>query len=139
MKGLRGTSMTGSGRVATDVGSEDRFEIRSMDGTSSCLSMEGLSLDLIGDGDMSCSVTHGDDGASSSDGSSPLGWPLARRDRLSSAPSPSSSNLTSVSKNFMWEEKREKRETGLSGWPFYKFLTFWFVLLVEKGPFRALQ
>jgi hypothetical protein len=79
MKGLRGSSLGESGRIHLDATSEDQFEVRSIDGTSSTLSMERLSLDLMGDGDLSFTLNHGDDGASSSAGSSPLGWPLALR------------------------------------------------------------
>lgn len=115
MKGLRGASFNESGRIQIDATSEDQFEVRSIGGTSSTLSMERLSLDLMGDGDLSFSLNHGDDVASSSAGSSPLGWPLARMDRQGAIPSPSSSNMTSGRKNFVWEEKREKKTTVLSG------------------------
>ncbi|XP_024368539.1 rop guanine nucleotide exchange factor 7 isoform X2 [Physcomitrium patens] len=113
MKGLRGSSLNGSRRIPMDAASEDKFEERSLDGTSSTLSMEGLSMDLLGDGDASFSLNHCDDGASSSTGSSPLGWPLARMDRQSAAPSPSSSNMPSGRKDFMLEEKEESRTTEL--------------------------
>ncbi|XP_024382577.1 rop guanine nucleotide exchange factor 7 isoform X2 [Physcomitrium patens] len=113
MKGLRGTSLDGSRRIPIDILSEDKFENRSIDGTSSTLSMEGFSMDLLGDGDASFSLNHCDDAASSSTGSSPLGWPLGRMDRPNAALSPSS-NMPSGRKNFMWEEKREKRTTELS-------------------------
>jgi len=115
MKGLRGSLLNESGRIHLDAASEDQFEVRSIDGTSSTLSMERLSLDLMGDGDLSFSLNHGDDVASSSTESSPLGWPLARMDRQCANPSPSSSNITSGRKNFVWEEKREKKTTMLSG------------------------
>lgn len=115
MKGLRGSSLNGSRRIPMDAASEDKFEERSLDGTSSTLSMEGLSMDLLGDGDASFSLNHCDDGASSSTGSSPLGWPLARMDRQSAAPSPSSSNMPSGRKDFMLEEKEESRTTELLG------------------------
>lgn len=114
MKGLRGSLLNESGRIHLDAASEDQFEVRSIDGTSSTLSMERLSLDLMGDGDLSFSLNHGDDVASSSTESSPLGWPLARMDRQCAIPSPSSSNMTSGRKNFVWEEKREKKTAMLS-------------------------
>ncbi|CAK9236053.1 unnamed protein product [Sphagnum troendelagicum] len=53
--------------------------------------------------------------SSSSDGSSPpLGWPLGRADHPSGEPSPSSSELNRSRDPFMWEQKREKRQTVLS-------------------------
>lgn len=94
---------------------DERFEQRSTDGAST-ISIDDHS-DLL-DGDVSFSHTqdtHGDEVASSSDGSSPLGWPLGRRDRPSAEPSPTSSKRNSGRDTFMWEEKREKRETELSG------------------------
>lgn len=114
MSGSRASLLSESGRISSDVTSEDQFEVQSMDGTISTLSMDRLSLDLMGDGDLSFSLNHGDDGASSSAGSSPLGWPLARMDRQSALPSPCSSNPTSGRKNFMWEERRENKKAELS-------------------------
>jgi hypothetical protein len=79
---------------------------------------------MLGDGDISFRHTHGEDVASSSDGSSPLGWPLGRTDRPSGEPSPSSSELNRSRDLFMWEEKREKRQTVLSGtFPCKRFQT----------------
>ncbi len=102
--------------------SEDRYEF-SMDGASSHLSMDGLSLDLLGEsGGLSFSIVHGgrggstDDCGSSSGGSSPLGWPLANRDRLIKRPSlSSSSNVTSERDTCMWEDRRETTEAELAG------------------------
>jgi hypothetical protein len=95
-----------------EAGSEDRYEF-SMDGASPCLSMDAVSSDLLGDGAVSFSLTHGEDvGSSSSGGSSPLGWPLCRR---SIDPSPSSSNLTNGRDTYTWEHKMEIRETELAG------------------------
>ncbi|XP_073392949.1 rop guanine nucleotide exchange factor 7 isoform X2 [Physcomitrium patens] len=114
MKASRASLLSQLGRISIDVTSEDQFEVRSMDGTSSTLSMERLSVDLVGDGDFNLSLNHGDDGASSSAESSPLGWPLARMDRQSAAPSSCSSSLTCERKHFMWERQREKKTTELS-------------------------
>jgi hypothetical protein len=98
-----------------EAGSEDRYEF-SMDGASSCLSMDAVSSDLLGDGAVSFSLTHGEDvGSSSSGGSSPLGWPLGKRGRRSVDPSPSSSNLTNGRDTYKWEHKMEIRETDLAG------------------------
>jgi hypothetical protein len=98
-----------------EAGSEDRYEF-SMDGASSCLSMDPVSSDLLGDGAVSSSLTHGEDvGSSSSGGSSPLGWPLCKRERRSIDPSPSSSNLTNGRDTYTWEHKMEIRETELAG------------------------
>jgi hypothetical protein len=102
--------------------SEDRYEF-SIDGASSRLSMDGLSLDLLGEsGGLSFSTVHGgrggstDDCGSSSGGSSPLGWPLAKRDRLIKGPSlSSSSNVTSERDTCMWEDRRETKEAELAG------------------------
>jgi len=97
-----------------EAGSEDRYEF-SMDGASSCLSMDAVSSDLLGDGAVSFSLTHGEDvGSSSSGGSSPLGWPLGKRERRSLDPSPSSSNLTNGRDTYKWEHKMEIRETDLA-------------------------
>ncbi|KAH8965829.1 hypothetical protein BDL97_04G137100 [Sphagnum fallax] len=97
-----------------EAGSEDRYEF-SMDGASSCLSMDAVSSDLLGDGAVSFSLTHGEDvGSSSSGGSSPLGWPLGKRGRRSVDPSPSSSNLTNGRDTYKWEHKMEIRETDLA-------------------------
>jgi hypothetical protein len=94
---------------------DDRYEQHSIDG-SSTISTDGLASEqMLGDGDISFRHTHGEDVASSSDGSSPLGWPLGRTDRPSGEPSPSSSELNRSRDLFMWEEKREKRQTILSG------------------------
>ncbi|KAH8939656.1 hypothetical protein BDL97_15G047200 [Sphagnum fallax] len=101
--------------------SEDRYEF-SIDGASSRLSMDGLSLDLLGEsGGLSFSTVHGgrggstDDCGSSSGGSSPLGWPLAKRDRLIKGPLlSSSSNVTSERDTCMWEERRETTEADLA-------------------------
>lgn len=83
---------------------------RSMDDAST--SSTDDQSDLTGtDRDLSFSYCH-DEAASCSDGSSPLGWPLGScRDRPSSAASP---KMGSGHNTFMWEEKREKRETELS-------------------------
>ncbi|CAK9267865.1 unnamed protein product [Sphagnum jensenii] len=90
------------------------YEQHSIDG-SSTISTDGLASEqMLGDGDISFRHTHGEDVASSSDGSSPLGWPLGRTDRPSGEPSPSSSELNRSRDLFMWEEKREKRQTVLS-------------------------
>ncbi|CAK9224339.1 unnamed protein product [Sphagnum troendelagicum] len=51
---------------------------------------------------------------SSSGGSSPLGWPLGKRERRSLDPSPSSSNLTNGRDTYKWEHKMEIRETDLA-------------------------
>ncbi|KAL2623997.1 hypothetical protein R1flu_008242 [Riccia fluitans] len=97
-------SDAGSGRV---VGSDDRFEQRSVDGASS----SHFSIDEVD----TYNGHANEDGTSSSDGSSPLGWPLGRRERSGSEASPAASGpkLQGYS-SFMWEEKREKRETELS-------------------------
>ncbi len=98
------------------TGTEDRYEF-SMDRASSCLSMDGLNLDLLGDEASSFRLVHrgeeedGGGGTNSSGGSSPLGWPLGKRERLSADPSPSSSNLASGRHTYM----REKRVTQLTG------------------------
>jgi len=98
-----------------EAGSEDRYEF-SMDGASSCLSMDAVSSDLLGDRAMSFSLTRGEDvGSSSSGGSSPLGWPLGKRERHSTDPSPSSCNLTNGRDTHTWEHKMEIRETDLAG------------------------
>ncbi|BBN10803.1 protein MpKAR [Marchantia polymorpha subsp. ruderalis] len=117
MKGMLSNSFSeaGSGRGISD----DRLEQRSIDGASSSFSIDGCS-EALGDGDMSYTTgdtlnghAHGEDGTSSSDGSSPLGWPLGRRERSGSEASPGGPKLHGNS-SFMWEEKREKRETELS-------------------------
>jgi hypothetical protein len=98
----------------TPTSTDDRYERHSIDG-SSTISTDGLASEqMLGDGDISFRHTHGEDVASSSDGSSPLGWPLGRTDRPSGEPSPSSSELNRSRDLFMWEEKREKRQTVLS-------------------------
>jgi hypothetical protein len=82
---------------------------------SSCLSMDAVSSDLLGDRAMSFSLTRGEDvGSSSSGGSSPLGWPLGKRERHSTDPSPSSCNLTNGRDTHTWEHKMEIRETDLA-------------------------
>jgi len=102
------------------TGTEDRYEF-SMDRASSCLSMDGLNLDLLGDEASSFRLVHrgeeedGGGGTNSSGGSSPLGWPLGKRERLSADPSPSSSNLASGRHTYMREQKMEKRVTQLTG------------------------
>ncbi|KAG0590540.1 hypothetical protein KC19_1G107600 [Ceratodon purpureus] len=118
-----------------DVEACDR---RSMDDGASTISTDDRS-DWTGDRDLSFSYCHDaqtDESASCSNGSTPslgwplggrrdrscdglspsLGWPLgARRDRSCDGPSPPSSKMGSRRANsFMWEEKREKRETELS-------------------------
>lgn len=56
-----------------------------------------------------------DNSARSSDGPCSPWWPLrSSRDRSSDAPS-LSSKMDTGRDTFMWEEKREKRETELSG------------------------
>lgn len=107
-------------RVLHGFGSEEGTSLeslpdvdqRSMDDAST--SSTDDRSDLTGtDRDLSFSYCH-DEAASSSDGSAPLGWPLGScRDRPSSA---ASSKMGSGHNTFMWEEKREKRETELSGW-----------------------
>ncbi|CAM6095104.1 unnamed protein product [Calypogeia fissa] len=126
MKGLLAHpfSEAGVGRGGGGGGvlpSDDRLEQRSVDGASSSFSVDGLSSEVIGDGDLSYSTgdtlghVQGEDGSSSSDGSSPLGWPLGRRERPSTETSPANSKLNNSDRDtFMWEEKREKRETELS-------------------------
>ncbi len=119
-------SRSGSERDLMDAAasSEDRYEF-SMDAASSGLSMDGLSLDLLGDGALSFSTLRGEDhvGSSSRGSSSSLGWPLAKVD-----PSPASSNGTSARHTYMWEEKRDRRDTELAG-DFYlcitTFFSFW--------------
>jgi hypothetical protein len=101
------------------TGTEDRYEF-SMDRASSCLSMDGLNLDLLGDEASSFRLVHrgeedGGGATNSSGGSSPLGWPLGKRERLSADPSPSSSNLASGRHTYMREQKMEKRVTQLTG------------------------
>jgi hypothetical protein len=83
--------------------------------------MDGLNLDLLGDEASSFRLVHrgeeedGGGGTNSSGGSSPLGWPLGKRERLSADPSPSSSNLASGRHTYMREQKMEKRVTQLTG------------------------
>ncbi|KAG0629570.1 hypothetical protein M758_1G113500 [Ceratodon purpureus] len=99
-----------------DVEACDR---RSMDDGASTISTDDRS-DWTGDRDLSfsyCHDTQTDESASCSDGSSPcLGWPLGGcRDRSCDGPSlPSSKTGSLRGSTFMWEEKREKRETELS-------------------------
>lgn len=120
MKGLLAHPFSEVGRGAVP---DDRLEQRSVDGASSSFSVDGLSSEVIGDGELSystgdtlCGHAQGEDGSSSSDGSSPLGWPLGRRERPSTETSPANSKLNNSDRDtFMWEEKREKRETELSG------------------------
>ncbi|KAH8948413.1 hypothetical protein BDL97_11G092600 [Sphagnum fallax] len=101
------------------TGTEDRYEF-SMDRASSCLSMDGLNLDLLGDEASSFRLVHrgeeedGGGATNSSGGSSPLGWPLGKRERLSADPSPSSSNLASGRHTYMREQTMEKRVTPLT-------------------------
>lgn len=123
MKGLLAHpfSEAGVGRGGGAVPPDDRLEQRSVDGASSSFSVDGLSSEVI-DGELSYSTgdtlvhVQGEDGSSSSDGSSPLGWPLGRRERPSTETSPANSKLKNSDRDtFMWEEKREKRETDLSG------------------------
>jgi hypothetical protein len=115
-----------------DAGSSGR---RSMDDAST--SSADDRSDWTGDRDLSFSYCHTDESASCSDASSSpgpgLGWPLGgRRDR----PSPPASKMGSGRNNtFMWEEKREKRETELSGpnttrnsSPSFLFFFFFFFL-----------
>lgn len=97
-----------------DVGGCDQ---KSMDDAST--SSTDDRSDLTGERDLSFSYCHDtqlDESASCSDGSSPLGWPLgSHRDRSCEAPSSvTSSKMGSGHNTFMWEEKREKRETELS-------------------------
>jgi len=113
--------MPTSAAAATD----DQYEQQSTDGSSSTrsttLSMDGLASEqMLGDtgDDVSCfGHTNGaeDVTSSSSDRSLlPLGWPVVRPDQPSGKPSPSS--LSELNRHpFMWEEKREKRQTVLSG------------------------
>jgi hypothetical protein len=128
------------GRMPTTTTVDDRYEQRrrSIDGGSSMSSItttistaDGLLISeqmlLLGDGDTS-SFRHNTQVAedalvssaststsSSSDGSSPpLGWPLGRADHPSGEPSPSSSELNRSRDPFIWEQKREKRQTVLS-------------------------
>ncbi len=119
-RGSRGQMPT-SAAAATD----DQYEQQSTDGSSSTssttLSMDGLASEqMLGDtgDDVSCfGHTNGaeDVTSSSSDRSLlPLGWPVVRPDQPSGKPSPSS--LSELNRHpFMWEEKREKRQTVLSG------------------------
>lgn len=130
------------GRMPTTT-VDDRYEHRrrSIDGGSSISSItttistaDGLLISeqmlLLGDGDTSSfrhntqvaedalvsSSSTSTSTSSSSDGSSPpLGWPLGRADHPSGEPSPSSSELNRSRDPFMWEQKREKRQTVLSG------------------------
>lgn len=114
----------------------ESFNRRSMDDAST-ISTDDRS-DWTGERDLSfsyCHDTQTDESASCSDGSSPclgwplggcrersceqpsasLGWPLGGR--RGEGPSGSSSKMGSGrGSTFMWEEKREKRETELSGW-----------------------
>ncbi len=131
------------GRMPTTTTVDDRYEHRrrSIDGGSSISSItttistaDGLLISeqmlLLGDGDTSSfrhntqvaedalvsSSSTSTSTSSSSDGSSPpLGWPLGRADHPSGEPSPSSSELNRSRDPFMWEQKREKRQTVLSG------------------------
>ncbi len=123
-------SRSGSDRDLMDAAasSEDRYEF-SMDGGSSGLSMDGLSLDLLGDGALSFSTLRGEDhvGSSSRGSSSSLGWPLAKMERFSMDPSPASSNGTSTSHTHIWEEKRDRRDTELAG-DFYLYNNLFFIL-----------
>ncbi|KAJ7549901.1 hypothetical protein O6H91_07G074000 [Diphasiastrum complanatum] len=101
---------------------EDRYDhSTSTDGVSSSTSIDGISLETLGEGDPIntssdglCGLPHGDDVASTSEGSSPLGWPLARRQRSHSGLSSVSQKSLCSKDSFMWEEKREKRETEAS-------------------------
>jgi hypothetical protein len=111
--------------TSTAAATHDQYEQQSTDGSSSTssttLSMDGLASEqMLGDtgDDVSCfRHTNGaEDVTSSSSDSSllPLGWPVVRSDQPSGEPSPSSSSELNRHP-FMWEEKREKRQTVLSG------------------------
>ena len=98
----------------------ESFDHRSMDDAST-VSTDDRS-DWTGERDLSfsyCHDMHTDESASCSDGSSSsLGWPLGGRSRDRSgagSPPPSSKMGSGQANTFMWEEKREKRETELSG------------------------
>lgn len=118
MRRLRGLHGFGS-EDGTSLESLPDVDTKSMDDAST--SSTDDRSDLTGDRDLSFSYCHDtqlDESASCSDGSSSLGWPLGRRiDRSCAAPSSAaSSKMGSGHNTFMWEEKREKRETELSGW-----------------------
>lgn len=115
MRGIHGRGSYGSVVSMESIPDVDRYEHRSTDDAST-MSTDDRS-ELLGDVSFShAHDAHIDDAASGSDGS-PLGWPLGScNDRPSQEPSPVSSNVHSSRDTFMWEEKREKRETELSGW-----------------------
>lgn len=117
-----GGSEEGSSSLESLPDVEVTCDQKSMDDASTISSTDDRS-DLTGDRDLSFSYCHDtqlDESASCSDGSSPLGWPLgSRRDSRSCEEAPSSSASSKMgsghNNTFMWEEKREKRETELSG------------------------
>lgn len=95
---------------------DDQFEQISYDGASSSVSVDGLSSETLSLslGDIPSEHGHGDDGTSSTDGSSPLGWPIRRPEKCRPGMPPILSKATFGSLGAVWEEKREKRETDIS-------------------------
>lgn len=138
LRGLHGEAILGSeqGTSVESLLDVDTCDRKSMDDAST-ISTDDRS-DLTGDRDLSFSYCHDaqlDDSASFSDGSSALGWPLGgRRDEPSSAAS--SKMGSGHNSTFMWEEKREKRETELSGWNYTSYIPIDCVHFASKSFFK---
>eukprot|EP00249_Psilotum_nudum_P022246 c28433_g1_i1 orf=362-2386(-) len=97
-------------------GPDARFEKSSVDGASSRVSVDGQSSETLNlsFGDLSCEHGLGEDSPSSSDGSSPLRWPL-QRDKGCMPGTPSMvSESTIKDVGAIWDEKTERREIDLS-------------------------
>lgn len=94
---------------------EDPAAEKTTDSTSWRLSVDNISSEELSSSLEDLPCDHDEDGTSSSDGSSRLGWPLRRTHGPHSSPLyVEPSNSTVGSSVALWDEKREKRKTEMS-------------------------